>query len=274
MSEILIEALVDTIKMAPFLYLSYVVFSYIEQKSGTYKLNYLFINKLGPLFGALLGIIPQCGFSIIAASLYAQGGITAGTLVACFIATSDEALPMFLSNPSAYKELLLLVIVKVILAIVAGYLLDLIYKKKVNDDDFEISLDACSCNTNIFVNALNKSLVTLFFVLLINIGLGLVLYFIGEAQLSAFLNVHPLIQPVSAALIGFIPNCAISILLVQLYMLGSLSFGSMVAGLSTAAGVGLAILFKQNKNKKEIMILMSYMWVISVLAGILIDSIL
>lgn len=274
MSEVLIEALMDTIKMAPFLYLSYLVFSYIEQKSGTYKLNYLFINKLGPLFGALLGIIPQCGFSIIAASLFAQGGISAGTLVACFIATSDEALPMFLSNPSEYKELLLLIVCKVILAIAAGYLLDMVYKKPVNEDDFEISLGDCSCNTNIFMNAFNKSIVTLCFVLAINVGLGLIIYFIGEAQMSALLNVHPLLQPISAAAIGFIPNCAISILLVQLYMLGSLSFGSMVAGLSTAAGVGLAILFKQNKNKQEIIILMGYMWIISVVAGIIIDSIL
>ena len=105
MVDVLLDALIDTLKIVPFLYLSYLVLDFIEKKSSVYKLNFLFLKHLGPLFGALLGCIPQCGFSVIAASLYAQNGISAGTLVACFISTSDEALPMFLSNPSEYRQL-------------------------------------------------------------------------------------------------------------------------------------------------------------------------
>lgn len=274
--EVLLDACLDTLKILPFLYLSYLALDFIEKKSSTYQLNFLFLKHLGPLFGALLGCIPQCGFSVIAASLFAQRGISAGTLVACFISTSDEALPLFLSNPSQYKMLGIFLISKVIIAIVAGYLLDLILHKEINEeDDFEIEVDGiCGCNQNSFINALYKTATTIFYIFLINVGLGYIIYFIGEETLASMLAVHPYLQPILASVIGFVPNCAISILLVQLYMMNALTFGSMIAGLCTGAGVGMAVLFKNNKNMKENLLLVLYIGLVAISSGILLDLIL
>ncbi|WP_373129168.1 putative manganese transporter [Dielma fastidiosa] len=278
MIDVIIDALVDTVKLLPLLYLSYLLIDFIDKRSSAYRLNYLFIKNLGPLFGALLGLVPQCGFSVIAASLFAQQGISAGTLVACFMATSDEALPMLLAYPSEYKSLGLLLILKLIIAILSGYLLDFVlYKKTLNEeDDFEIELSdpGCSCGSNSFMNALNRTLKTTMFILGINLVIGFVLFGIGEDALSSLLNVHPMLQPFAAALIGFIPNCAASILLVQLYVLGGLSFGSMVAGLCTGAGIGMAVLWKQNKNKRENSLLLLYMFLFSSAAGLLLQIML
>ena len=278
MIDVLIDALADTIKLLPLLYLSYLLIDFIDKRSSAYRLNYLFIKNLGPLFGALLGLVPQCGFSVIAASLFAQQGISAGTLVACFMATSDEALPMLLAYPSEYKSLGLLLILKLILAVLSGYLLDFVlYKKTLNEeDDFEIELSdpGCSCGSNSFMNALNRTLKTALFILGINLVIGFVLFGIGEDALSSLLNVHPMLQPFAAALLGFIPNCAASILLVQLYVLGGLSFGSMVAGLCTGAGIGMAVLWKQNKNKRENSLLLIYMFLFSSATGLLLQIML
>lgn len=278
MIDVIIDALVDTVKLLPLLYLSYLLIDFIDKRSSAYRLNYLFIKNLGPLFGALLGLVPQCGFSVIAASLFAQQGISAGTLVACFMATSDEALPMLLAYPSEYKSLGLLLILKLIIAILSGYLLDFVlYKKTLNEeDDFEIEISdpGCSCGSNSFMNALNRTLKTTMFILGINLVIGFVLFGIGEDALSSLLNVHPMLQPFAAALIGFIPNCAASILLVQLYVLGGLSFGSMVAGLCTGAGIGMAVLWKQNKNKRENSLLLIYMFLFSSAAGLLLQIML
>ena len=278
MIDVIIDALVDTVKLLPLLYLSYLLIDFIDKRSSAYRLNYLFIKNLGPLFGALLGLVPQCGFSVIAASLFAQQGISAGTLVACFMATSDEALPMLLAYPSEYKSLGLLLILKLVIAILSGYLLDFVlYKKTLNEeDDFEIELSdpGCSCGSNSFMNALNRTLKTTMFILGINLVIGFVLFGIGEDALSSLLNVHPMLQPFAAALIGFIPNCAASILLVQLYVLGGLSFGSMVAGLCTGAGIGMAVVWKQNKNKRENSLLLLYMFLFSSAAGLLLQIML
>ena len=278
MIDVIIDALVDTVKLLPLLYLSYLLIDFIDKRSSAYRLNYLFIKNLGPLFGALLGLVPQCGFSVIAASLFAQQGISAGTLVACFMATSDEALPMLLAYPSEYKSLGLLLILKLVIAILSGYLLVFVLYKKtlIEEVDFEIDLSdpGCSCGSNSFMNALNRTLKTTMFILGINLVIGFVLFGIGEDALSSLLNVHPMLQPFAAALIGFIPNCAASILLVQLYVLGGLSFGSMVAGLCTGAGIGMAVLWKQNKNKRENSLLLLYMFLFSSAAGLLLQIML
>lgn len=273
MKEILIEAVIDTIRLFPLLYLSYFVLDIIEKKSSTYQLNFLFLKKLGVLFGALLGCVPQCGFSVIAASLYAQRGITLGTLVACFISTSDEALPLLLSHPQEYKNLGWFIVIKVVIAIVAGYFIDFIVKQKINeDDDFEIEVEGiCSCNGNSFYNALYKSVKTLFFVFVINFVLGCVIEFIGIESIQTVFNVHPIFQPLMASLIGFIPNCAISILLVELYLMGAIGFGSMIAGLCTGAGVGLAVLFKMNHSLKENVQIVFYLLLVATISGGLIN---
>lgn len=270
MLDVLFDALIDTAKLVPLLFISYFLIDYIDKKRSGFDLNYLFIKNLGPVFGALLGIFPQCGFSVIAASLFAQGGISAGTLVACFISTSDEALPMLLANPKEYKTLGLFIVVKVVIAVIAGYLLDLIYHKNINEeDDFEIEISdaGCLCGSNSLQTAIYRTLQTAAFILLVNVVLGFVIYVVGEAGLSTLLNVHPALQILVAGLIGFIPNCAASVVLVQLYFMNTISFGAMIAGLCTGAGIGMAVLIKSNKNRKETFALMAYLYAVAVIAG-------
>lgn len=273
MFDVILEAGMDTLKILPFLYLSYFVLDFVEKKSSVSQMNFLFLKHLGPLFGALLGCIPQCGFSVIAASLYAQKGITLGTLVACFISTSDEALPLLLSNPQEYASLLKMLIFKIIIALISGYVVDLFYRREINeDDDFEIEVAGiCNCSSNSWINAAYKTGRTLCFIFVINFVLGFVIYLIGEEALSSILSVHPFVQPLLAALVGFIPNCAVSVMFVELYMLKALTFGSMIAGLCTGAGVGMAVLWKNNKNKKENFIIMLILFVTAFTSGILID---
>lgn len=273
MKELILEALIDTLRLFPLLYLSYFALDVIEKKSSSYQLNFLFLKHFGVIFGALLGCVPQCGFSVIAASLYAQRGITLGTLVACFISTSDEALPLLLSHPEEYKNLGWFILIKVILAILAGYLIDFMIRQPINEeDDFEIEVEGlCYCGGNSFINAFYKSTKTLLFVFVINLVLGLVIAGIGIEKIQSVFQVHPFFQPFIAALIGFIPNCAISILLVELYLMEAIGFGSMIAGLCTGAGVGLAVLFKMNHAWKENVRIVLYLLCIATLSGWLIN---
>lgn len=274
MVDILIDALLDSIKLIPLLFLSYLFISFLEkQGSLASRLNYLFAYRLGPFFGALLGCLPQCGFSVIAASLYAQKAISVGTLVAVFISTSDEALPMFLAHPQQYKELGLLIFIKSVIAIIAGYTIDLFVKhRKLEDDEvFEVEGISCSCEDSLFMNAIKRTSKTLIFILGINLVMGVVIGLLGEEQLKRMLMVQPLIQPFIAGLIGFIPNCASSILIVQLYFIEGINFGAMISGLVSGAGVGIAVLLKSNKNKKENFMIIFYIYVVAIISGMLIN---
>lgn len=274
MVDILIDALLDSIKLIPLLFLSYLFISFLEkQGSLASRLNYLLAYRLGPFFGALLGCLPQCGFSVIAASLYAQKAISVGTLVAVFISTSDEALPMFLAHPQQYKELGLLIFIKSVIAIIAGYTIDLFVKhRKLEDDEvFEVEGISCSCEDSLFMNAIKRTSKTLIFILGINLVMGVIIGLLGEEQLKRMLMVQPIIQPFIAGLIGFIPNCASSIFIVQLYFIEGINFGAMISGLVSGAGVGIAVLLKSNKNKKENFMIIFYIYVVAIISGMLIN---
>ena len=274
MNDVLLDAFIDSAKLIPLLYLSYFFISYSEKKGSlATRLNYLFVHRLGPVFGALLGCLPQCGFSMIAASLYVQGGISVGTLVAVFISTSDEALPMLLAHPQEYKTLGLLIVIKIILAILFGLFIDLFVKpRKLNDEEtFEVDNLSCGCNDSIFINSFNRTFKTILLILVVNVVMGSAIHLIGEETFSTFLNVNESLQPLFAGLIGFIPNCASSVMIVQLYLLNDLSFGAMVAGLSTGAGVGIAVLFKMNKSIRNTLFILSYLLVVSVISGMIIQ---
>lgn len=274
MIDILIDALIDSLKLIPLLFLSYLLISFLEKQGSLSKrLNYLFAYRLGPLFGALLGCLPQCGFSVIAASLYAQKAISVGTMVAVFISTSDEALPMFLSHPEKYKELGLLILIKSIIAIIAGYTIDLFVKHRQLDDDevFEVEGISCSCEDSIFVNAIKRTLKTTLFILMINIIMGLIIGFLGEEKLREILMVQPFIQPFIAGLIGFIPNCASSILVVQLYFMDGINYGAMISGLVSGAGLGIAVLFRNNKHQLENGLIVFYIYLVAIISGMMIN---
>lgn len=286
------DSLLDTLKMLPLVALTYVILDMYERNSSiNNKLNAILNSKTGPLFGALIGCIPQCGFSFLAATLFTHAMISPGTLLAVFIATSDEALPIFLANPQEYRMLIAMILCKIIMAILGGYLLDFIIylihsarnknqlennqNSEEEDEDVELELQdpTCTCANSPWYNVFTKTLRIALFVFVLNLTLGGVIAVIGEDTLSSFLSSTYYFQPLLSALVGFIPNCAASIVLTELYMLGGLSFGALLSGLSVGAGIGMTVLFKDKENRSYHFALLLYLYLFSVACGYLVQLI-
>lgn len=273
--EELHHAFADTVQMLPFLFIAYLIIEYIEKHSSE-KMERLMtgFGRLGPLGGAALGCVPQCGFSAAAANLYSTGVITVGTLVAVFISTSDEALPLLFSSPGNSGVILKLIIVKVIIAALAGFALDFIFKSRPNTADGKLHQKHAHCCDEkkgagaIITAAAKHTAETYVFVFVISLALGLSMDWLGEERLSGLFMTNTVFQPFIAALIGFIPNCASSVLLTKLFIDGTISFGSVVAGLCTGAGVGLAVLFKENRPLKDNFKIMGITYAVAVIAGL------
>lgn len=281
MWEILVETLIDSFKTLPFLFAAYLLIEYIEHKSSEKIINGL--KAYGVFGGAILGCIPQCGFSVAAANLYSGKIITAGTLIAVFISTSDEAIPILLSDTGNLWIILKIISIKIIIAVAAGLLFDSLLRKEIdvgsevnqqtrNDAIHHICSD-CGCNQQhgIIMPALKHTINIFAFMAITTFILNYAIVYAGEDRISSLLLSNNILQPAIAAAIGFIPNCAASVILTQLYISGSLSFGSIIAGLCTGAGIGLLVIFKVNKNVKDNLKLMLYIYVVSVITGTLIQ---
>lgn len=260
MSDIIVDTLLDAVKMLPFLFLAYLLIEYVEHKKS-HKIEALLAGtgKFGCVGGSLLGIFPQCGFSVAAANLYAGRVITMGTLVSVFIATSDEAIPVLLTAPESWSIILKLIAIKLVIAILVGLLTDVVLQLFLHKGDtahqehiHEDVCDHCGCDSHgILYAAIRHTVSIFFFILLVSFLLNALIAFIGEERLSALFLNNTLLQPVIAAVIGLIPNCASSVLLTELLLRGTISFGAAVAGLCSGAGVGLLVLFRVNKRVKE-----------------------
>ena len=277
--DVLTEALIDSLKMLPFLFGVYLLIEFLEHKSSGKMVRTL--QKLGPfgaVGGALLGCVPQCGFSVAAANLYSGRMISAGTLIAVFISTSDEAVPIILGNPQNAKTAIKLLAVKVAIAIVVGIICDLVLKalnKPVLEKPCEQLCEHCGCENHGILYSAAKHTVSIFlFILAISVVLGGLIEIIGQENLSKLLLTDSVFQPFLAALIGFIPNCAASVILTQLFIEGGLTFGSLVAGLSTGAGLGLVVLFKTNKHFKQNISIAAVLYIAGALSGMLINMLL
>jgi hypothetical protein len=273
MLDVLLDAVIDTLKSLPFLFGAYLLIEFLEHKAShtlTHALKKM--GPFGPLGGALLGLVPQCGFSVAASNFYAGRLITPGTLLAVFLATSDEAIPIFLSNPGSLSKLLPLLLVKFVAAAFFGILTDLVLQKRLirhDDKPFEELCHDCHCEEEgIFLSALRHTGKILLFLLLINLVLGYAIFFIGEETISRFLLSGSIFQPLLAGVIGLIPNCGASVILTELYLSGSLSFGAAITGLCVGAGVGLAVLFRANKPMKENLLLTGLLYLFAVITGV------
>ncbi|MBQ8749802.1 MAG: arsenic efflux protein [Clostridia bacterium] len=287
MLHVLEHALIDTLKIFPFLIIAYIlieVFTYFLSD----KLNNGILSKWAPLFGGLLGTIPQCGFGVVSAELYTRRFITIGTLFAVFIATSDEAILVLIASPEGLKALIPVILIKLVLAIVVGVLLDVIFAKRNKrlmekaDEELEEELEdcedvqACSCcackpesKWEIFLlNPLIHSLKILAFIFAVNIVFGTIIHFVGEDNVVNFLQSSSAFGPLISALVGLIPNCASSVIISQLYVLGGLNFASLVAGLCANVGVASLVLFRKIKIKEAILIIVS-LFAISIAIGYL-----
>ncbi|MDR0903517.1 MAG: arsenic efflux protein, partial [Ruminococcus sp.] len=218
-----------------------------------------------------LGSLPQCGFSVAAANLFASKLISPGTLMAVFLATSDEAIPILLAHPEHIGDIWKLIAVKFVIAVFFGILLDLLLKhfdKKKEETDFHELCHDCGCHEHgVLYSAVKHTAGIVIFILILNLALGFIVGAVGEEAFFNFIEGFGVFQPAAAALVGLIPNCASSVLLTELFIEGGLSFGSTVAGLSTGAGVGILVLFKANKDIKENILIVALLYVIGVLAG-------
>lgn len=278
--DVLIDTLKDTAKMLPFLFGVYLLIEYLEHKASDRLPRALRrMGAFGPLGGAALGCLPQCGFSVAASNLYSGRLISLGTLIAVFVATSDEAVPILLASPEGAKKVLWLIAAKIVVAIIAGLAVDLILRiikgrRNEEDEPYHDLCEDCGCEEHgILYSALKHTVQITAFVFAVSLILGLAIALIGEEALNGVLMTDSPFQPFLTALIGLIPNCAPSVVLTDLYSAGSLSFGSVIAGLSTGAGLGLVVLFRTNKNLRENITIVATLYFIGVCAGTLLDII-
>lgn len=280
MIEILEETLIDGIKLLPFLFITYIIMEFIEHKTKektkeTIKRS----GKLGPLIGGVLGIFPQCGFSVSATNLYAARVITLGTLIAVYLSTSDEMLPILLSEAVPITTILKILGIKLIIGISAGFMIDFALKienKNKQEDDKIVDLcekEHCHCEHGIVKSALKHTINIFIFILIVTLIVNIIIHFIGEEALSGFLLNKPIIGPIIAGLLGLIPNCASSVILTQMYLEHIISVATMISGLLVGAGVGLAVLFKTNKGVKNNIKIVLLLYLIGVISGITLELI-
>lgn len=277
--EILQDTAIDTIKLIPFLFVTYLIMEYIEHKtSNKIQKTIKKSGKFGPLLGAVVGIFPQCGFSVSATNLYAGKVITLGTLIAVYLTTSDEMLPILLTESVPINTILTILGIKLVLGIVAGFLVDFIFKiikKGKNEEEQQIEElcehEHCHCDEGIVPSALKHTINITIFIFIITLILNSIITCIGEETIAHFISKNVILGPVIAGLIGLIPNCASSVIITELFIEKVISMPILISGVAVNAGVGLLVLFKTNKNIKENMSIVGLLYLIGVLAGIILE---
>ncbi len=309
MWEVILDTLLDTLKVLPILYLVYLLVSYLGHNTNNRYARFMSkTKKYGPLVGGAVGCIPQCGFSVVMSDLYSKRAITLGTLIAVMVATSDEAIPLMISHPKFIVPMLILIGIKIVCAIAFGYLIDIVLrcfkrKQQVNEKVFQeehnhdCELTTCSishvihgqnceehekdekhehkhehgdCVHNIFLDALIHTLQIAAFLLIATFVVNVIIEYAGIENLKYIFTSNKFVQPIIAAFVGLIPSCASSVFLVEFYMAGGITFGAMLAGLCAGSGVGIVVLFARNKKVWENLLILLSLYAIGVVVGIIV----
>ena len=279
-AHLLQHTVLDTVKLVPFLFLAYLLMEFLEHKAGGAAERWLRgSGKIGPLLGGALGVLPQCGFSAAATGFYGARIITTGTLIAVYLSTSDEMLPILISEGAPLPLILKLLGTKLFIGVAAGFCVDgvsyLIRKKRESDAEVQIEelceRENCECGDRFVLSALKHTLYITVFLLLFTLVMNIAIELIGEENLRLVVLDCPVLGSVLSALVGLIPNCASSVIITSLYLDGVLSSGAMLSGLLVNAGIGLAILFRNNRPLWDSFRIILILFGISVLSGILID---
>lgn len=284
--DILLDVSLDTLKLLPFLFVTYFIMEWFEHRMETKSQTaVLRAGRLGPLVGGLFGAAPQCGFSAAGASLYAGGLITAGSMIAVFLSTSDEMLPIFISETVPVATMLKIIISKVVIGIVFGFLLDAVwhglmkrplrYKNITNAHAIHEMCEGehCHCDDgSVLKSAVTHTLQIALFIFVFGLIIGGIVEFVGEDTISGLFTSVPVVGELIAGLVGLIPNCASSVVITELYLDGVIGAGPMMSGLLVAAGVGILVLCRLNrKHIKQTLMLIGYLYLVGVSAGVLID---
>ncbi len=270
MLDCFIDGLIDTLKVFPFLLISFYIIEILEHKINSNK-RLESSGKYGPVLGSLLGIIPQCGIASIATNLYVTGIITLGTLISVFLSTSDEMIPILLSEKVSIKLILIILGIKLVVGLVSGLLIDLVYPRKIKSHYEICEEEHCHCDDHKFISAFKHTINISLFILVINVLLNMVFNYGLNDYLSSLLLKDSIFSPIITSLIGLIPNCASSIVIAKLYLASSISFGSMIAGLLTNSGIALVVLFKTNRNLKENINIILLTYFIGTVIGIILN---
>lgn len=285
LDEWLVDALTDSIKTIPFLFLVFLFIELFEHYlADKIKAFLKHSKKEGPILGAAAGSIPQCGFSVVASALYTEGFITKGSVIAAYIATSDEAIPVLLMYPDYISFVLPLIFIKIFVAVIVGYLVDLSFKKPL-EQNVEIAntegIEGCCSHPitkhkkrDFLIHPLKHTVSIFFFILCLTIILN---YLIEVIDITKIFDLKAAkmtyISPLISAIFGLIPNCAVSVGLVLMFIKGTITFGTMISGLMTGGGLGLLVLFKNNKNKKDILSIILILIATGYFSGVVINTV-
>ena len=288
--DVILDAVIDSLKILPFLFITYLIMEFLEHKTAEFTSSVVEKTEhFGPLWGGLIGIFPQCGFSAAASNLYAGRVITLGTLIAIFLSTSDEMVPLFISEHVPAATLVKILAIKAVIGIIAGFVIDIVvhayHKAKNRSANDPVRIDSlcekehCHCddeeNTGvlgIIKSALVHTIHIFLFVLVLTLILGFIIELIGKDKLALLLKTSPVISHILAGLVGLIPNCAPSVIITELYLDGMITIGTMMSGLLVGAGIGLLVLFRVNEDKKENINIALLLFVIGTITGLLLDS--
>lgn len=279
--DVWIDCVMDMLKTIPILFVVYLVIGWLETRMDTVTRIVTSTEPAGPIIGALVGAIPQCGFSVGCSALYCRGFLAPATLIAVYLSTSDEAIPVLLAGSGDWRAVFGLIAVKMVIAIVFGYLFYFtIFRKKWNPDelpDDEMDLDevgaGCSCcEGNTLLGAtVSRTVSTTVFLLITMLILNTIIYIIGEDTVASLLLGGTIFQPVLCGLIGLFPGCAVSVLLTELLAQGAISFGSAIAGLSAGAGLGFVLLVRESPRRRDAIQIIACTYLAAVISGVLID---
>ena len=273
MKEVIIDTLMDSIKLLPFLFIAFLLIELFEHKfSEKSKERLSNSKKIGPIIGSIFGIIPQCGFSVMATNLYATRIISIGTLIAVYLSTSDEMIPILIAEKAPVSLLLKILAIKLVVGMICGIIIDLVIKRKDKEDYHICEDDHCHCDDEHFLRASVKHTFSIFlFIMFCTFIINSIMEFGGSDLLNKIFLKDNVFAPFLTSLIGLIPNCASSVILTELFLNKAISFASLIAGLLTGAGLGILILFRTNKNKKENVFILLTVYFIGVIFGILLE---
>ena len=271
MLDIILDTLIDSIKLLPFLFVTYLILEYLEHKTGGKAQNVIKKSgKFGPAIGSLLGIVPQCGFSAAAANFYAGRVISLGTLIAIFLSTSDEMLPILISEAAPISLIGKVILIKLLIGMVCGFIIDLFSKFNNKEKNIEKEIEHL-CEHGVVKSAIKHSLNIFVFIIIVSFILNLLIHFIGEDTISSIFNSNKILGPILASFVGLIPNCASSVILTQLNLSGVIPLSTMISGLLVNAGLGLLVLFRVNNNLKENIFITALLYIIGVLSGFILS---
>ena len=277
MKEVILDTIIDSLKLIPFLLVAFLIIELLEHKLNNKTKSIITKSKkIGPISGSLLGVIPQCGFSVMATNLYITRIITLGTLISIYLSTSDEMLIIMISEKVEISLILKILLIKIFFGIVYGLIIDKIINKKKKDKETNYELcdeEHCDCNHSILLSAIKHTLHITLFIFIITLIINTIFTLLGDNYLSKILLNNSILSPFITSLIGLIPNCAASVILTELYLNSTISLGALIGGLLTSSGSSLLVLIKNNKNKKENLSIILLLYALGVLSGIIIELI-